>query len=79
MSATEVNSAQDSSLVIQKSNGPGAKSTPRAWARARADSPLLQTGWAEFSPTIFIFFPFSFSTKIREFLENYRKMLKMQD
>jgi hypothetical protein len=77
MSATEVNSAQDSSLVIQNPKGPGAKSTPRAWART--DSPLLQTGWAEFSPTLFIVFPFSFSTKIREFLENCRKMLKIQD
>jgi hypothetical protein len=67
MSATEVNSAQDSSLVIQNPNGPGAKSTPRAWARARADSPLLQTGWAEFSPTIFIFFLFLFLPRLENF------------
>jgi hypothetical protein len=49
----------------------------RGRGRARA-FPLLQAGWAEISPTLFIIFPFSFSVKIREFIENYRKMLKMQ-
>jgi hypothetical protein len=35
-------------------------------ADARA-FPLLQAGWAEFSPTLFLVFPFSFSVRIREF------------
>jgi hypothetical protein len=32
--------------------------------------------WAGFSPILFMLFPFSFSSRIREIIENYRKMLK---
>jgi hypothetical protein len=33
----------------------------------------------QFRPSTIHVFPFSFSARIREFLENCRKMLKMQD
>jgi hypothetical protein len=69
--------ARDSSPVIWVSKGLFAKSTPRE--RARVGSPLLQAGWAEFSPRLFIVFPFSFCARIKRFLENCRKMLKIQD
>jgi hypothetical protein len=45
-------------------------------ARARACSPFWRPTWAELSPTLFISFSFSFSARIREFIENCRKMLK---
>jgi hypothetical protein len=50
--------ARDSLLVIWLSRGLFAKSAP--WARVRGGFPLLQAGWAEFSPTLFILFLFLF-------------------
>jgi hypothetical protein len=32
---------------------------------------------ADFSPSLFIFFPFSFSARLRKFIGNYRKMIKI--
>jgi hypothetical protein len=44
----------------------GAFSQSRQRGRVRA-FPLLQASWAQFSPTLFLVFPFSFSAMIREF------------
>jgi hypothetical protein len=77
MEATETNSAQDSSLVIQTPEGLSAKPSrgrvhAGAFAYSRADL-------GQFWPNTIHTFPFSFSARIKELLENCRKILKMQD
>jgi hypothetical protein len=77
MSVTQSNSAQDSSLVIQTPEGFGAKqSRGRAHAGAFA---CLRAGLGQFRPSTIHVFPFSFSSRVREFLENCSKMLKIED
>jgi hypothetical protein len=73
MLVTQSNSAQDSSLVIQTPEGLGAKSSQgRAHSGAFA---CLRADLGQFRPTTIHVFPFSFSTRVREFIENRRKML----
>jgi hypothetical protein len=77
MSATETNSAQDSSLVIQTPEGLSAKLTRgRAHAGAFAYS---RADLGQFRPSTIHVFLFSFSSRVREFIENCRKMVKIQD
>jgi hypothetical protein len=62
MSATETNSAQDSSLVIQTPEGLGAKpSRGRAHAGAFACS---RADLGQFRPSTIHVFPFSFSSRL---------------
>ena len=68
MPATETNSAQDSFLVFQTPEGLGAKPTHR---HARAGAFCL--GWAgsgQIQPNTVDSFSFSFSARIKGFLEN---------
>jgi hypothetical protein len=75
VSVTQLNRTQGSSIDIQIPEGSHIKlPRGRAWI-----FPLLWAGWAEFSPTLFIAFPFLFLPRIRKFIENCRKMLKIQD
>jgi hypothetical protein len=61
--------------IIQNVGGLFAKSIPRAQERALPpeDAPT----WASSGPELFMPFSFSFSTRVKEFLENCRKMLKI--
>jgi hypothetical protein len=63
--------------VIQNVGGLFAKSIPRA--RARALPPEDGPTWASSGPEQFMPFSFSFSARVKEFLENCRKMLKIPD
>jgi hypothetical protein len=73
MSLTQLNSAQDSSLDIQTSGELCAN--PPARARTGALSPPRGPTWANSGLALFV--SFSFSTRAKEILENYRKMLKI--
>jgi hypothetical protein len=77
MSVTLLNSAHDSSLVIQTDGGVSAKLVARA--RSGAFSPVDRPTWAGSGPALFLSFSFSFSSRAKEILENCRKMLKIQD
>jgi hypothetical protein len=77
MSVRQNNSVADS-FGLFKRLGSSVQSRHRGRGSARG-FPLLQAGWAEFSPTLFIVFIILFSARVREFLENCRKMLKIQD
>jgi hypothetical protein len=58
MSVTQLNRVQGSSIDIQTPEGSRVKLPQR---RGRAwSSPVLWAGWAEFSPTLFMAFPFLF-------------------
>ena len=73
MLETQKNSAKDSLRVIQIARVLYVKTPTRArFAWTWADS-----GW--FQPITVHHFPFSFSTKLREFLGNSRKMIKIWD
>jgi hypothetical protein len=73
-SATEANSAVDSFELFKRSGS--SLQIHHAGARAFC---LGRAGLGQFRSRIVGSFLFSFSARIREFLENYRKMLKMQD
>jgi hypothetical protein len=75
MSTTETNSAQDSSLVIQTPEGLGANCLPRV--RALPRFPCSRADLGQFRPSTIHAFPFSISSRIREFLENCKKMIKI--
>jgi hypothetical protein len=62
---TQLNRAQDSSRDIQTSEGSRVK-LPRERGRAWS-SPLLWAGWAEFSPTLLMAFPFLFLPGLMNF------------
>ena len=48
-----------------------------AGASARVVRPSAGLIWASFQPNTVHYFRFSFSAKLREFIENSRKMLKI--
>jgi hypothetical protein len=77
MSVRHDNSAMTSFLVIQTVEGISAK--PATQARADALPSVDGPTWASSGPELFMLFPFSFSVRIKEFLENYRKMIKIPD
>jgi hypothetical protein len=62
MSVTQLNSAHDSSTDIQTLEGSRVK-LPRGRGRAWS-SPLLWASWGEFSPTLFMAFPFLFLPRL---------------
>jgi hypothetical protein len=75
MSATETNSAHDSSLVSQTPEGLDAKpSRGRAHGGTFACS---RDDLGQFRSSTIHVFPFSFSSRVREFIENCRKILKI--
>jgi hypothetical protein len=71
LSVIQTNSTHDSSLVIQILEDLGANCPPRARL------PVHGLTWASFGPILFMLFSFSFSARLRKFLENCRKMLKI--
>jgi hypothetical protein len=77
LSETHVNSGKDSLWVFQMARGLCAKRTPRACARrvSLGVGRIAVSGW--FQPVTIHFFSFSFSTRIREFIKNSRKMVKI--
>jgi hypothetical protein len=75
MSERRVNSAENSLRFFQITRVPCAD--PAMWARARARSACHGPTQAKSSPLLFNAFPFSFSTRFRKSIENYRKMLKI--
>jgi hypothetical protein len=62
MSVTETNSAQGPSLVIQTTEGLGAK-----LSRRRARLPVHGLIWASFGPILFMLFPFLFLPGLENF------------
>jgi hypothetical protein len=76
MSVRQRNSGEDSLLVFSNDEGPLCK-IHTAGARAGALSPVRGPIWASFSPVLFTFFVFLFSTILRKSIENYRKMIKI--
>jgi hypothetical protein len=76
MSATEATVSR-ALLDCFKGQGPRYKMAVRA--RARGCVCLSWAGSGQIWPITIDSFSFSFSTRVREFLENYRKMLKIQD
>jgi hypothetical protein len=74
-SETQRNSARDSLLDVQKAEVLYAKSLARA--RARFFCQWAGLGW--FEPVTIHYFPFSFSARLRKFIENSRKMIKIWD
>jgi hypothetical protein len=77
MSVRHENSAMTSFPVIQTVEGISAK--PAAQARADALPPVDGPTWASSGSELFMLFPFSFSVRVKEFLENCRKMIKIPD
>jgi hypothetical protein len=74
MSVTQTNSAQGSLLVIQTAEGLSAKPL-----RERMHAGAFCLCWAgsgHIQPNTVHSFSFSFSARIKEFIENSRKMLK---
>jgi hypothetical protein len=67
--------ARGSSLVIWLTRGLFARQAMRA--QARAYFPVCGPTRASFSPPLFTLSLFSFSTRIKEIIENSRKMLKI--
>jgi hypothetical protein len=56
--------------------------TSGAYSQSLHASTLLSVvgpAWANSGPALFLSFSFSFSARAKEILENYRKMLKIQD
>jgi hypothetical protein len=76
MSVTQRNSAKATLRAFQMARVLCANlaTQARAWARLPVQGPT----WAGFSPLLFIFSLFFFS-RLREIIENSRKMLKIQD
>jgi hypothetical protein len=76
MSVRQNNSVADSFGLFKKLG-----SSVQNWhhGRGRVFSPGHGLYWASFGPVLFMFFLFLFSSRVREFIENCRKMLKMQD
>jgi hypothetical protein len=68
------NSATTSFRVAQIDRDLYAKSP--AWARAWARFPRSWAGSGWFEPVTIHSFPFSFSARLRKFIENSRKMIK---
>jgi hypothetical protein len=75
MSVRQGNNGKDYLLVFQTVRGLCAKITPQA--RASARFPGRGPTWAGFNPLLFIFFPFSFSPRLRKFIGNFRKIIKI--
>jgi hypothetical protein len=73
MSVKHRNSAATSFWIVQIDRDRCAKPP----ARARFPRSWAGSGW--FEPVTIHSFPFSFSTRLRKFIENYRKMLKSWD
>jgi hypothetical protein len=63
VSVTQLNRAQGSSIDIQTPEGSRVK-LPRGRGRAWS-SPGVWAGWAEFSPTLFMAFPFLFLPRLK--------------
>jgi hypothetical protein len=76
-SETWRNIAKDSLRVFQIAKVLCAKSPARA--RARARFPVGGLTWADLIPSLFIIFLFSFSARLRKFVGNSRKMIKIWD
>jgi hypothetical protein len=75
MSETHANSAQGFLISYSKSRGPLRKLSI-AGTRAGA-FPCSWAGSAGLSPLLFIISLFSFSARLRKFVENSRKMIKI--
>jgi hypothetical protein len=75
MLVTHGNSARGSSLVIQTPGDLGANYLPRV--RALPRFPCSRADLGQFRPSTIHAFPFSISSRIREFLENCKKMIKI--
>jgi hypothetical protein len=70
-SETRRNSARDSLLDVQKAKVLCAKSRARFFCQ--------WAGLGRFEPVTIHYFPFSFSARLREFIGNSRKMIKIWD